>query len=147
MGFERFSLSTKHTKIEDFVDYLEAGKIMAKRCKGCGAKYYPPRADCPNCLESDMEWVGIPSRGKLLTFTQVFVLPEHYASVPSSMPFSSTVMEPPPVGIIEVEEGITIMGFIPNMDVKKIRIGMSLRAVPELLPDGRITIALRLEEG
>jgi uncharacterized OB-fold protein len=147
MGFERFSLSIKHTKIEDFVDYLESGRIMAKRCKSCGGKYYPPRADCAHCLESDMEWAEIPSEGKLLTFTQIFVPPAHYVSVPSSMPFSRTIMEPPLVGIIEVEEGIRIMGFIPNMDTRKIRIGMSFKAVPELLPDGRITIALRFKEG
>jgi len=147
MGFERFSLSIKHTKIEDFVDYLESGRIMAKRCKSCGAKYYPPRADCARCLESDMEWAEIPSEGKLLTFTQIFVPPAHYASIPSSMPFSRTIMEPPLVGIIEVEEGIRIMGFIPDMDTKKIRIGTSFKAAPELLPDGRITIVLGPKEG
>jgi len=147
MGFERFSLFIKHTKIRDFVDYLENGRIMAKRCMGCGAKYYPPRADCARCLGSDMEWVEIPSEGKLLTFTQVFVPPEHYASAPSSMPFSRTRIEPTPVGIIEVEEGIRIMGFIPKTDAKKIRIGMSFKAAPELLPDGRITIVLSPKEG
>jgi uncharacterized OB-fold protein len=147
MGFERFSLCIKHTKIRDFVDYLENGKIMAKRCKGCGAKYYPPRADCAHCLGSDTEWVEIPSEGKLLTFTQIFVPPEHYASIPSPMPFSRTFLEPTPVGIIEVEEGIRIMGFIPKMDAKKIRIGMSFKALPEPLPDGSITIVLSPQEG
>ena len=37
---------TSITKINDFIDSLEKGKVMGTRCKGCGLAFFPPRADC-----------------------------------------------------------------------------------------------------
>jgi hypothetical protein len=62
---------TSITKTNDFVDYLEQGKVMGTRCKGCGLKFFPPRADCYKCLSSDMEWFEVAGKGKLLTFSKL----------------------------------------------------------------------------
>jgi len=35
-----------------------------------------------------------------------------------------------------------VMGWIPKVDLKKIHVGMKMRASPQVLPDGRITIVL-----
>jgi uncharacterized OB-fold protein len=58
------------------------------------------------------------------------------------MPFSSIQFEPCPIGLLEVEDGLKIMGWIPKMDVKKIKVGIRMKASPQLLPDGKITIVL-----
>jgi uncharacterized OB-fold protein len=58
------------------------------------------------------------------------------------MPFSSIQFEPCPIGLLEVEDGLRIMGWIPKVDVKKIKVGMKMKASPQLLPDGKITIVL-----
>ncbi|HIC85601.1 MAG TPA: DNA-binding protein, partial [Desulfobacterales bacterium] len=37
---------TATTKVNDFVSYLEQGKVMGTRCKKCNLMFFPPRADC-----------------------------------------------------------------------------------------------------
>jgi uncharacterized OB-fold protein len=93
-------------------------------------------------MGSDMEWQEIKAEGKLLTFTKIYVPPEHFAVRQPLMPFSSVQFEPCPIGILEVEKGLPVMGWIPKMDIKKIKVGMRMKASPLTLPDGKITIVL-----
>ncbi len=144
MEFKNFSLAIGQTKVSRFADDLAAGKIMSTSCKKCGKKYYPPRADCSACMNSEMEWSPLNGEGKLVTFTKIYVPPEHFAVRQPLMPFSSVQFEPCPVGIIEVEAGLRIMGWMPKIDLKKIKIGMKLKAVPQVLLDGKVTIVLEM---
>jgi uncharacterized OB-fold protein len=141
MEFKAFSLHINETKVGRFALDLASGKIMATRCKACVTRFYPPRADCPRCGESDMEWTPVKGRGTLVTFTMIQVPPEHFAPK-AVMPFSSITFRPCPVGLLEVEDGLKIMGWIPNVDPKDLRVGMSLQAAPHTLPDGKVTILL-----
>jgi uncharacterized OB-fold protein len=142
MDFKNFSLYISQTKVNKFVDELAAGKFMATVCKKCGKKYYPPVADCSNCMQSDMEWRQINGRGTLATFTKIYVPPDRFAVRQPRMPFSTIQFEPCPIGLIEVEDGLKIMGWIPKLDVKKIKVGMKMKASPQVLLDGKITIVL-----
>jgi uncharacterized OB-fold protein len=142
MDFKNFALSISQTKVARFAIELAEGKIMATLCKKCGKKYYPPRADCSGCMSSEMEWKPIGGEGKLVTFTKIYVPPEHFAIRQPMMPFSSVQFEPCPIGILEVEDGLRIMGWMPKIDVKKIRVGMKLKASPQILLDGKVTIIL-----
>ena len=36
---------TAITKTNDFISYLEEGKVMGTRCKECGTIYFLPRSD------------------------------------------------------------------------------------------------------
>jgi len=144
MDFKNFSLAISQTKVARFADDLAEGKIMSTICKKCEKKYYPPRADCSECMSSDMEWKELKGEGKLVTFTKIYVAPDHFAVRQPLMPFSSVVFEPAPIGILEVEGGMRVMGWIPKVDLKKIHVGMKMRALPQTLPDGRITIVLEM---
>jgi len=66
---------TATTKVNDFIDYLEKGKIAGTKCKKCGKYYFPPRADCYNCLSSDMEWFEVNGTGKLITYSTLQYAP------------------------------------------------------------------------
>jgi uncharacterized OB-fold protein len=142
MDFKNFSLNIAQTKVSRFVDELTAGRFMATVCKKCGKKYYPPLADCSVCMESDMEWKQISNTGKLVTFTKIHVPPEHFAVRQPLMPFSNVQFEPCPIGILEVEDNLRIMGWMPKIDVKQIRVGMRMKASSHILPDGKVTIIL-----
>jgi len=142
MEFKNFSLYINQTKVNRFAGELAAGKLMSTLCKKCGRQYYPPQADCPSCMGSEMEWKELKAEGGLVTFTRIHVPPEHFAVRQPLMPFSSVQFEPCPIGLIRVEKGLTIMGWIPKVDIKKIRIGMKMKASPFTLPDGKITIVL-----
>jgi len=89
-----------------------------------------------------MEWKELKGEGTLVTFTKIYVAPDHFAARQPRMPFSSIAFEPTPIGILEVEGGLRVMGWIPKVDLKKIHVGMKMRASPQILPDVRITIIL-----
>jgi uncharacterized protein len=142
MEFRDFSLFVNQTKVGRFAEDLEGGEITATVCKGCGKKYYPPRADCSECMGNEMDWVPVEARGTLISYTIIYVPPDHFAVRQSSMPFSTIKFEPCPVGLLEVEDGLRVMGWIPKIDSKQLRTGIKLRALPQKLADGRVTIIL-----
>jgi uncharacterized OB-fold protein len=142
MDFKSFSLAVSQTKVARFAADLAAGKIMSTVCRKCAKRYYPPQADCPECMSSDMEWQELRGEGSLSTFTKIYVPPDHFAAPLPRMPFSTIQFEPCPIGLLEVEWGLRIMGWIPKVDFGKIRVGMKMKASPRTLPDGRVTIVL-----
>jgi uncharacterized OB-fold protein len=142
MDFKNFSLAISQTKVARFAADLAAGKIMSTVCRKCGKKYYPPQADCPECMSSDMDWQELKREGTLSTFTKIYVPPDHFAAPLPLMPFSSLQFEPCPIGLLEVESRLRIMGWIPKVDLRKIRVGMKMKAFPQTLPDGKVTIVL-----
>ena len=141
MEFKDFSLHINETRVGRFARELASGKIMATQCRTCMTKFYPPRADCPRCMASEMDWTPLKARGRLATFTMIQVPPEHFASR-VLMPFSSITLRPCPVGLLEVEDGLKIMGWIPNVDPKDLRVGIPLQATGHTLKDGKVTIIL-----
>ena len=142
MDFKNFSLAISQTKVARFADDLAAGKIMSTVCRKCGKKYYPPQADCSECLSSDMEWKELKGEGTLVTFTKIYVPPDHFGVRQALMPFSSIQFEPCPIGLLAVESGLKVMGWMPKLDLKKIKVGMKMKASPQILPDGKVTIIL-----
>jgi uncharacterized OB-fold protein len=131
MSFESFGTVsfTSEAKSEEFVTYLEQGKVMTTRCKKCGTSYFPPKMDCPRCLLSDVEWVKIDNEGKLVTYTVV-----HYG--PSGFEDEA----PYTLAIGDFGDGLRIFGRL-NKDIEEsdIKPGMGLKMVPVKLPEDRIT--------
>src|SRR3972149_2559177 len=86
MDFKSFSLAISQTKVARFADDLAGGKNMATVCKKCGKKYYPPQADCPECMSSDMDWKELKGERTLRIFTRIYVPPEHVAPPQPPLP-------------------------------------------------------------
>ena len=57
-------------RIHTFYDNLKAGKYTTTKCKGCGHISYPPRVICPECYSDDLEWIELPTKGKVITFVE-----------------------------------------------------------------------------
>jgi uncharacterized OB-fold protein len=120
---------TKEAKSVPFVEYLAQGKVMTTKCKKCGRKYFPPRMDCPYCIDSEVEWFEINSQGKLLTFTQV-----HYG------PLGFEEDAPYVLGIVEFPDNIRILSRISKaIDPDSIKIGMDLKVKPVRLSEEKYT--------
>ena len=131
MGFERFGTVsyTADTKAADFIAYLEQGKVMATRCRKCGTKYFPPRMDCAECLDSDVEWFEIAGRGELVTYSTVYYGPAQFTD---ELPFT--------VAIVDFGDGIKVFGRLSkSIEEKDIKVGMGLKVAPVNLPDDRIS--------
>ena len=58
------------TRVRWFWEGVAEGKVMATRCTRCGERYYPPQADCPKCLASEMEWFQVGEQAVLKTYTE-----------------------------------------------------------------------------
>lgn len=96
-----------------FDKFCSEKKLMASRCKKCGALYLPPRPLCIKCYSSEMEWVELKGKGKLVAFTVIGV-------GPSTMLKEGYDREHPYCsGVVELEEGPRISTQIVGVDVNK----------------------------
>jgi uncharacterized OB-fold protein len=118
---------TSITKINDFIDYLEQGKVMATRCRDCGTVFFPPRADCYKCLDSNMDWREVSGTGRLVTFSKLEYAPIGFGD---DLPYAIAVLD---YGDYKVFGRIA--GSVPE---EEIRIGMEMKTVVNELPNGRL---------
>lgn len=57
-------------RVYPFYQHLRQGRFTTTRCKSCGAKAFPPRVVCPECMSDDLEWVDLPTEGTVLVVTE-----------------------------------------------------------------------------
>jgi len=62
--------SKEFTRVYPFYDNLREGRFTTTRCRECGKRSFPPRVICPECLSENMEWVDLPTRGRVLVVTE-----------------------------------------------------------------------------
>jgi hypothetical protein len=112
---------------------LEEGKIMATKCRNCGEVNFPPRADCANCLSSDVEWVQLSGKGKLITYTTAHFAPVGFED---DAPYT--------LALVELEEGPRVLAHLSKeISEEEAKIGMTLELVSINLPEDRISYELR----
>ena len=85
------------------------GRLLMKRCKGCGKTHFYPRAICPHCQSSDTEWYEASGKGAIYSY--------------SVMRRSDT---PYALAYITVDEGITMMSNIVDCDYDNLAIGQAV---------------------
>lgn len=110
---------------QSYGTFLDEGKLMGVQCQSCGTLYVPPRPFCVHCYQDTLHWKEFGHEGKLSAFTSIFVVPKPMAE----QGFGRD--NPYVVGVVELDEGISIVGRIEGVDAKKpqtIRIGMPLKA-------------------
>ena len=123
---------TAITKTNDFVGYLEQGKIMGTKCKKCGLQFFPPRADCFQCFSSDMEWFEVTGNGKLMAYSKLKYGPIGFEG---DLPYCIAVLD---YGDFKVFGRID--KDIPDDDIK---IGMDMKAVVNKLPNDQLNYVFR----
>ena len=118
---------TSITKINDFVDYLENGKINGTRCKTCGLVFFPPRADCYQCLSGNMEWFEVSGTGKLISYSKLEYAPIGFQD---DVPYSIALLD---YGDYKVFGRID--RDLPDDDIK---VGMEMKTAANTLPNGQL---------
>lgn len=118
---------TSTTKVNDFIDRLEQGNVSGTRCKNCGMVFFPPRADCYNCLTSDMEWFDITGTGKLITFSKLEYAPVGFDN---DLPYTIAVLD---YGTYKVFGRLD--SSLIDTDAK---VGMEMKTVANKLPNGQL---------
>jgi uncharacterized protein len=123
---------TAITKTNDFIGYLEQGKVMGTQCKKCGLQFFPPRADCYQCLSSDMEWFEVGGTGKLLSFSKLEYGPIGFEG---DLPYRIAVLD---YGDYKVFGRLA--REIPDEEVK---VGMELKVVTNKLPNDQLNFVFQ----
>lgn len=114
-----------YTKVADFAQELKDGRIMASRCKSCGATSFPPRADCGDCMSGDFEFFEISGKGTLHTFTRIVAAPTGFED-----------LAPYTVGVVDLEETGRLLAWIGDSIAEdEIEIGMELQVVPRIFEE------------
>jgi uncharacterized OB-fold protein len=70
---------------------------------------------CTKCLSTDLKWIELEKRGKLLTYTVIHVTPTQFQS-----------MAPYTVGIVELKDSLKLPGMIRGVEPEEIEVGMEL---------------------
>jgi len=112
------------TRVRRFWDGVAEGKVMATRCTRCGERYYPPQADCPKCLASEMEWFQVGEQAVLKTYTESRLKPQGFTQY----------TEPYTIAVAETAEGLRIMGWLEVGG--ETRLGMTVKVSGRIQPDG-----------
>ena len=118
---------TKTTRINDFIDYLEKGKVMASQCQICDETYFPPRADCCDCLASDMGWREVSGSGKLVSFSRLKFAPIGFDG---DLPYSIALLDYGDYRVFGRLDG--------DLDIEMVTIGMAMKTVVNQLPNGQL---------
>lgn len=113
-------------RTQPFWDGLRQGKILATRCGKCGTLYFPPFADCPKCLASNVEWIELSGEATVETFTYVTIRPATFQQ-----------RQPYIVAIGKLREGVKVLAWLTGVSPEEAKIGMKVRLVAKVDVDGR----------
>jgi uncharacterized protein len=120
------------SKVNDFVDYLDSGKVMGTVCLNCGRKYFPPRADCRECLSDRMEWFEVGGKGRLLTYSRLQFAPKGFEE---DLPYS--------IGVVDYGDCRVFGRIDKDLPECEIRVGMEMSLEVEKLPANRVAYVFR----
>lgn len=118
---------TSITKTNDFIDYLKDNKVMGTRCKDCGLHFFPPRADCHQCLASNMEWFEVSGKGKLVSYSKLQYAPIGFEE---DVPYS--------IALLDYGDYKVFGRIAPDLKDNDIQVGMEMQAVVNELPNGQL---------
>jgi scaffold protein (connect acetoacetyl-CoA thiolase and HMG-CoA synthase) len=102
-------------------------RLRGSECPGCGRRFFPPKARCPECFQSNLRSVALDGRGTLYSYTTVFIPSRNF--------------KPPyTVGYVELDKGVRVFGQIRARQGESLVIGSPVKAVIDYLwkgSDGR----------
>lgn len=101
--------------------------LIASRCNGCGAHYFPKGLSCrnPNCREKFVEEVLLSRRGTLYSFAVQSYRPPALFRIENWAPYA--------IGLVELPEGLRVMGMLTGCGLEDISIGMEVELTAESL--------------
>jgi hypothetical protein len=123
---------TSIAKTNDFIEFLEQGKIMGTQCKDCGLHFFPPRADCYRCFSGNIEWFPVSGTGTLITYSTLAYGPVGFEG---DLPYTIALLD---YGDYKVFGRIA--KEIPEAEV---HVGMRMETVPNRLPNGQFNYVFK----
>lgn len=116
------------SKTLQFWEGLKQGKVLATKCKKCETVYFPPAADCPKCLASDMEWIELSNEATIETFTHLVIRPTTFQQ---NKPYT--------VAIGRLKEGVRVLAWLTGFKLSEVKVGMKVKLVAKVSSEGNPT--------
>jgi len=92
-----------------FFDAAREGRLLIKRCDGCGQAFFYPRALCPFCM-SESAWADAAGTGVIYSYSEVHMRGDSYV-----------------LGMVSLDEGPTMMTNLRFPDPSAIQVGARVR--------------------
>ncbi|MGD8391188.1 MAG: Zn-ribbon domain-containing OB-fold protein [Desulfobacterales bacterium] len=123
---------TAITKTNDFIDYLNDNKVMGTRCKDCGLFFFPPRADCHQCLASNMEWFEVSGKGQLVSYSKLQYAPVGFED---DVPYC--------IALLDYGDYKVFGRIAADLKDDEIQVGMEMQTVVNELPNGQLNYVFK----
>ncbi|MEU4830346.1 OB-fold domain-containing protein [Streptosporangium sp. NPDC023615] len=106
-----------------FWEGVTAGELRIQRCADCGELRHPPGPVCPSCRSTARTYVTASGEGEVYSYVI-----HHNPPVPG--------LDPPfVVVVVELPEGVRIVGNVVDCDVARVGIGMPVRVTYHQMDD------------
>lgn len=105
----------------EFWKAVNEEKLLLPRCGGCGKFHWYPRANCPFCMSSEIEFVQARGTGTIYSFS---------IASRSSGPYA--------IAYVTLDEGVTMMTNIVGDDLSGLSVGQKVRVVFRPSGDGQL---------
>jgi uncharacterized protein len=104
-----------------------APALLGSRCEGCGTHYFPRTSNCrnPGCTTPMLVHVRLSSTGILHSYTVQRYRPPR--------PFAMEPWSPYALGLVDLPEGVRVMGMLTGVAMDQIRIDAPVELVVEPL--------------
>jgi uncharacterized OB-fold protein len=114
-----------------FWEGLKEHRLLIRRCARCAHLHHPPGPMCPKC--NSQEWTAQPVSGRGVLHSYVTV---HQPQLPG-------FTYPLGVALVELEEGVRLLGNVTGIDPGTLRIGLPLEAEFVEVEPGYVLFAFR----
>lgn len=105
----------------------DGAALVGSRCAGCGSHYFPKSLSCrnPACADKAVEEALIGRHGRLYSYTVQRYRPP--------APFRMEPFEPYAIGLVDLPEGVRVLGMLTGCELSEIRIGMPVELTAQAL--------------
>jgi len=100
-----------------FWEGVSAGELRIQRCTGCARLRHPAQPGCPGCGSLEWDWVVASGRGEVYSWVV-----HHHPPLPG-------FVAPYVVGLVELEEGVRMVGELVGIDRDAVEVGLPVRVV------------------
>ena len=105
----------KNRDSEFFWEGTGVGELRIPKCNACGALRFPPGPSCQSCEEFDRGYVVAAGTGTVFSY----VVHRHPPVPGKELPIV--------IALIDVDEGVRMVGEVVDVSDEEIEIGMRLR--------------------
>jgi uncharacterized OB-fold protein len=110
-----------------FEETADGARLIGSRCNGCGTSYFPQAPGCrnPDCTAPRLERAHLPQQGRLISYTVQRYRPPALFRMDDWAPYA--------IGLVDLGDGVEVMGMLTGVDPEAIVIGIPMRLVIETL--------------